>query len=303
MKIKERAKPIKSLSSADFVNLFLADAGSYHRYRHCDIQIYDYKMIADRMRVPTIIFRPTYNYILLLQSGNILMQFGTEVNRVHGPATLFVSAGQTISVQDISDDICGTLVILENDSLNQIFSKQELLRILEIALVTTQSKEDQSLINDIGRLLLKEFQSKRRVLQVLVAMTQALLHIMLEQSTVNEVTSRNHTVALKFKELVYKNFAAQKNISFYTLKLDVSENYLNRCTRLIYNKSAKRFILEVAILESQLLLQDMQKGVAEVAYELNFDDSSYFTRIFRKITGITPSAYKQQIILNRSTLR
>ena len=144
-------------------------------------------------------------------------------------------------------------------------------------------------------MILKEYNADKYELPVLIALVQALLFKLIKYSDINELRSKSHLIAIRFKELVYKNFATQKNVSFYTSALNVSENYLNRCTQLNFGKSAKRFILEVAILRSQLLLQDMRKGVTEVAFELNFEDASYFSRLFRKITGLTPSDYKQQL--------
>jgi AraC family transcriptional activator of pobA len=35
--------------------------------------------------------------------------------------------------------------------------------------------------------------------------------------------------------------------------------------------------------------------VKEVAYELGFNDHSYFIRMFRKVTGITPQEYRRQL--------
>ena len=74
-----------------------------------------------------------------------------------------------------------------------------------------------------------------------------------------------------------------------------TENYLNRCTKLIFNKPPKVLLIEIIIQQSQLLLQDKSKEVAEIAYELNFNDPSYFGRLFKKVTGGTPSEYRNTI--------
>jgi AraC family transcriptional activator of pobA len=295
MQKKDQTRPIKNLSTSDYVNLFLANSWSDLQFNFTEVQAYDYRLVCERMKVPTTIFRPDYNYALLLEDGNITMQLGTETKRIYAPAAFFISAGQIVSVQAKSENVSGTLVILENESLNRIFSEMDLLKILQIPPVVPLSQVDNDIVNGIGRLLLNEYTSAKCELQVLIALVQALLHKLIRHSGVNELRSKNHLIAIQFKELVYKNFATKKNISFYTNTLNVSENYLNRCTQLIFGKSAKRFILEVAILQSQLLLQDMHKGVADVAFELNFEDASYFSRLFRKITGLTPSAYKRQI--------
>lgn len=47
------------------------------------------------------------------------------------------------------------------------------------------------------------------------------------------------------------------------------------------------------ITEAQLLLTDVTLTISEVAYKLNFDDKSYFSRIFKKKTGLTPAEFRK----------
>jgi AraC-like DNA-binding protein len=48
------------------------------------------------------------------------------------------------------------------------------------------------------------------------------------------------------------------------------------------------------IVEAQRLLSHSALGVAQVAYELGFEDASYFGRYFHKYVGTTPEAYRQR---------
>nr|WP_255555161.1 helix-turn-helix domain-containing protein [Flavobacterium sp. NKUCC04_CG] len=81
-------------------------------------------------------------------------------------------------------------------------------------------------------------------------------------------------------------------VAFYADLLAVSENYLNKCVKRVMGMSTKQWINEIFIRRSQILLQDATKDIAEIAYALNFHSASYFTRFFKKITGITPTAYR-----------
>ena len=49
------------------------------------------------------------------------------------------------------------------------------------------------------------------------------------------------------------------------------------------------------IAEAQLLLTDVQLTISEVCYRMNFDDKSYFTRIFKKKTGKTPAEFRKEL--------
>lgn len=104
--------------------------------------------------------------------------------------------------------------------------------------------------------------------------------------------NRSAEVTFNFKELVYKHYKEHPTISFYAAALSVSENYLHRCVRETIGESPKEWINKVSILQSQLLLQDLTKSISEIAFELNYGDPSYFGRLFKKITGVTPSEYR-----------
>ena len=100
-------------------------------------------------------------------------------------------------------------------------------------------------------------------------------------------------IAIAFKQLVHLHVNQEKSLQFYADKLAVSVNYLNRCVSTVYKKSSKQLLMEVAIIHSQLLLLETNKTVSSIAYELDFEDPSYFSRIFKKIVGLSPLAYRK----------
>ena len=52
-------------------------------------------------------------------------------------------------------------------------------------------------------------------------------------------------------------------------------------------------IVGKALRRADRLLATTEKTVAEIAYEVGFSSPSYFRRVFRKYTGMTPSAYRK----------
>ena len=75
----------------------------------------------------------------------------------------------------------------------------------------------------------------------------------------------------------------------------VSKPYLIRLFKQEVGTPPLQYINRKKIEKAQLLLLTEEKPVMEVAYALGFSDHSYFIRLFRKITGTTPQAYRQQI--------
>lgn len=54
------------------------------------------------------------------------------------------------------------------------------------------------------------------------------------------------------------------------------------------------FIRMVKLQKAKSLLKEGKSSIAEVAYQLGFQDPSYFTKVFQKHYGTTPSAYLNQ---------
>ena len=98
----------------------------------------------------------------------------------------------------------------------------------------------------------------------------------------------------QFGALLNQHFRTRRSVRDYAALLHVSANYLNAQCRRVLNKTASALIHERVVTEAQRLLSHSALGVAQVAYELGFEDASYFVRYFRKYTGTTPEAFRQQ---------
>ncbi len=78
------------------------------------------------------------------------------------------------------------------------------------------------------------------------------------------------------------------NVAFLADQLFVSPRYLSDLLKQETGKSAMELIHIFMISEAKNLLRLGEKGVAEIAYELGFENPSYFTRLFKKQTGMKP---------------
>ena len=97
----------------------------------------------------------------------------------------------------------------------------------------------------------------------------------------------------EFKKLVDKHFRQYKLPNEYAQLLHVTPNYLNNITKEVWGKSPGAVIRERIILEAQRLLINVNLNVTEIAYQLNFHDNSYFTKFFKKYSGMTPEQFRK----------
>ena len=98
----------------------------------------------------------------------------------------------------------------------------------------------------------------------------------------------------QFGTLLNEHYRTQRSVRDYAGRLHLTVNHLNAICRRVLNKTASALIHERVITEAQRLLSHSALGVAQVAYELGFEDASYFARYFRKYTGTTPEAFRQR---------
>jgi AraC family transcriptional activator of pobA len=75
--------------------------------------------------------------------------------------------------------------------------------------------------------------------------------------------------------------------------LYVSARYLSDLLKQETGKTAMDLIHISLISEAKNLLREGNQGVAEIAYQLGFENSSYFTRLFKKQTGLKPLEFKK----------
>ena len=58
------------------------------------------------------------------------------------------------------------------------------------------------------------------------------------------------------------------------------------------------YLIQLQIEKSKELLYDRGKSIKEIAYELNFDNNFYFSKLFKDKTGLTPAQFRKKNVLN-----
>ena len=75
--------------------------------------------------------------------------------------------------------------------------------------------------------------------------------------------------------------------------LYVNPTYLSRLFKKKMQMGPMQYLIQVRVREAQKLLSKTEIGVNDIAGKVGIPDSKYFSRIFKKVTGSTPSAYRK----------
>jgi AraC family transcriptional activator of pobA len=94
----------------------------------------------------------------------------------------------------------------------------------------------------------------------------------------------------RFRALVEQHFREQHGLAFYAAELGLTERSVNRLATRGAGRSAKRYLIDRLVLEARRQLAYTAAPIATIAYDLGFEDPSYFSRFYRRATGRLPSA-------------
>lgn len=114
------------------------------------------------------------------------------------------------------------------------------------------------------------------------------------QTPAAQKLSRFETLTKSFKTLLEHNYTTDKRPADYAAQLNISIPYLNECVKNATGYSVSQLIQQRIILEAKRLLQHSDKNVKEIATELGYDDYPYFSRLFTKVVGRTPLAFRNK---------
>jgi AraC-like DNA-binding protein len=98
--------------------------------------------------------------------------------------------------------------------------------------------------------------------------------------------------AMEFIELNYSQKLTVQEIAHY---VGISRSQLYRVFMESYQKSPMQMILEYRILIACGYLKNSQMTISSIGYSVGFEDSLYFSRVFKKIKGMSPREYLQTI--------
>ncbi len=98
-----------------------------------------------------------------------------------------------------------------------------------------------------------------------------------------------------FQAKIEECFRESHEVSDYASMLHVSAGYLSEVVKLQSGRPAIKHIHERLVLEARRQLFHTDNALKEITFDLGFSDSSYFSRFFKRETGVTPAEYRVTI--------
>lgn len=93
---------------------------------------------------------------------------------------------------------------------------------------------------------------------------------------------------------IESNYQHKITIADLTKKAFMSEITLYRMFKKAFNMSPVNYIISVRISAAREMLNNSNLSISEIAWKTGFPDSNYFSRAFKKLTGLSPRLYRKQ---------
>jgi len=106
--------------------------------------------------------------------------------------------------------------------------------------------------------------------------------------------SREQTIFDRFLQLVTQHCAEHHQIGYYAERMCLTERYLTTVIRQTSGTTAKDWIDRALITRIKIELRHTDKSAAQISEEMHFANPSFFSKYFRRLTGMTPGEYKSR---------
>ena len=256
----------------------------------------------DMPEIAEIEFPHKHNFyeILWITKGRSKQSIDFQNYKINPNTLFFISPNQLHHFEDY-DNISGYCIMFtegfllgpigNKNFLNELLFMNHLYRNPYMHLTKENSKDLAPFFN----LLLNEFNLAKNS-----DIVSSLLFVILKkiqyyfQKNISVFENLQIQKYTEFVELVRKNVKRYFTSKDFSERLFISQQHLNRIVNKITGKSTGEIIHEIKIIDIKTELLYSEKSISEIAFEFEFEDLSYFTKFFKKITKLTPSEFRNQ---------
>ena len=239
-----------------------------------------------------------YNILLMEGNGTLTVDF-TDYPFA-GKIALFTSPYQHLSITSDTDFEIDQLTF-HGDFYCIEYHKNEVAcngllfnNIYKQPFITLQDKEIPLIFEKLRMELFKNEPDSEPILRSYLQLILAIASRIKKREQQLEPESKLDPME-QVRELVELHFLTQRNTLFYAEQMAISHGNFSRKIKKHFGKSPTQLIQDRVILEAKKQLHLTHKSIKEVAAALNFEDEHYFSRYFKKHTGISPTHFREKV--------
>lgn len=111
----------------------------------------------------------------------------------------------------------------------------------------------------------------------------------------NGLATNQNTTLQNFLKILEENYQRPLGVDFYAEKLFMSTRNLNLICKGILHQTVSEIIETRKLIEAKNQLTHSDKNISEIGFDLGYNEKSYFTNVFKKRTGQSPSEFRKKM--------
>jgi len=245
------------------------------------------------------VHRDDYYMFLLLEVADVVFSIDFEENRWQDKTVIYIRPGQVHFVSSIQKvrgwSMAIDSMLVENAYKNFFEGGFYTQKPTSIDTVTmTKLSETAGLLLTLINATQTPFSNG-----IISNLANVFIGIIAEQYTSQREDlihkkSRSALIAHQFKSLLSENFKTIKSPVEYARMLNYSLSHLNESVKNVTGFPVSYSIHQQIILEAKRLLYYTDLDVKEIGFQLGYEDHTYFSRLFTKTAGLSPSAFRRK---------
>lgn len=244
---------------------------------------------------------PGYLFILCIQGSCVVNVHINQYNIKKG-SLIIVLPDLFFKITEQTDDCRFIFVGYETEMVrcSDLFSKAvEFTPYIFENPVLQLNKKGYDLLYNYIMLIIKAKNVSQNVFnkdQVYLSFTQLILglgSLIREKKGSYQQYTRNQEIMKKLIKTVITNYQSERNIAFYSKKLNLSPQYLSTTIKKMTGKTLTDIISSFIINDAKAKLMSTDKPIQDIAWSLGFYDMSFFGKYFKRHTGMSPKQYRK----------
>ncbi|WP_027292193.1 MULTISPECIES: response regulator transcription factor [Robinsoniella] len=111
---------------------------------------------------------------------------------------------------------------------------------------------------------------------------------------------RIHAVREAILNYIRSHYTEDISLQDIAMSMKYSDAYFCKLFKQCFEKNFTAYLSEFRIEKAKRLLRDVRNNVKEISGQVGYQDSNYFARVFKRITGNTPSEYRTLALIGQS---
>ncbi|MDQ0639711.1 AraC family transcriptional activator of pobA [Pedobacter sp. W3I1] len=240
----------------------------------------------------------SYFEIIYLSSGTGYHYIDSQAFEIFPNSVFFVRKEQ-MHYWELTSEPEGFVAIIKKGFIDQSIDREISRLLLQLSRNAVLQLKNAASVNKIFQLLVDEIDVAGDLSNTVVeGLLKALLAKIQSGGELLPAGRKQggNGLCYQFREILSQEKQLKNSVAHYAGKLNTSPQNLNLACKKEMNISASVVLSEFIINEAKRLLIYTDNTVAEISFDLSFNDTSHFVKYFKRFTGFTPQNYRASLI-------